>query len=89
MIKQGQGAVSATNPALLPNPPSIPSHDNVFGYEINQRGDLVRQPNPDKVFTGVKDDRVGPQNYEQNVPKVTKGVTKWKKPQSSGVIGHE
>lgn len=50
----------AANPALLPNPPSIPSHDNVFGYEINQRGDLVRQPNPDKVFTGVKDDRVGP-----------------------------
>jgi len=31
MMKSGQ----ATNPALLPNPPSIPSHDNVFGYEIN------------------------------------------------------
>jgi len=56
MMKTG----NAANPALLPNPPSIPSHDNVFGYEINTRGDLVRQPNPDKVFTGVKDDRVGP-----------------------------
>lgn len=78
MMKSGNTA----NPALLPNPPSIPSHDNVFGYEINQRGDLVRQPNPDKVFTGVKDDRVGPQNYDPSMAKVTKGVTKWKKPQA-------
>jgi len=71
----------------LPNPPSIPSHDNVFGYEINNRGDLVRQPNPDKVFTGIKEDRVGPQNYEINVPKVSKGVTHWKKPKTADPNG--
>lgn len=68
---------------LLPNPPSIPSHENVFGYEINNRGDLVRQPNPDKVFTGLKDDKVGPQNYEINQSKVTRGVTKWTKPKTA------
>ena len=28
--------------ALLPNPPSIPSHNNVFGYEENGRGELIR-----------------------------------------------
>ena len=29
-------------PALIPNPPSIPSHQNVFGYEENSRGELIR-----------------------------------------------
>ena len=29
-------------PQLLPNPPSIPSHNNVFGYQENARGELIR-----------------------------------------------
>ena len=31
--------------ALMPNPPSIPSHDFVFGYEENAAGKLIRQSN--------------------------------------------
>ena len=27
------------------NPPSIPSHNNVFGYEEDNRGNLIRQKN--------------------------------------------
>jgi hypothetical protein len=30
--------VAWTKPA---NPPSIPSHENIFGYEENDRGELV------------------------------------------------
>lgn len=64
-----------------PNPPSIPSHDNVFGYEETKAGDLKKQKNPEKIITGVKEDRVGPGQY--NIPeaigKTKKGVVKWKK----------
>src|SRR3978361_1863335 len=48
----------------MTNPPSIPSHENVFGYEENDRGDLVKQKNTEKCFTGVKADTVGPGNYD-------------------------
>jgi len=27
---------------MKPNAPSIPSHNNVFGYEENQRGELIK-----------------------------------------------
>jgi hypothetical protein len=30
---------------MLQNAPSIPSHQNVFGYEENERGELVKQKN--------------------------------------------
>jgi len=36
------GGSTATAQILLPNPPSIPSHNNVFGYEENARGELIR-----------------------------------------------
>ncbi len=26
----------------MPNPPSIPSHENVFGYEENPTGELIK-----------------------------------------------
>lgn len=54
----------------LANPPSIPSHNNVFGYEENLDGELVQQPNPDKVFTSTHNDTVGPGQYE------VKGMTR-------------
>jgi len=47
----------------LQNPPSIPSHENVFGYEENVNGELIKQKNADKMHTGVKEDRVGPGEY--------------------------
>lgn len=48
----------------MTNPPSIPSHENVFGYEEGNNGELVKQKNTDKVHTGVKSDTVGPGEYE-------------------------
>ena len=48
----------------MQNPPSIPSHDNVFGYEENNNGELVKQKNTEKLHTGVKQDTVGPGEYE-------------------------
>lgn len=64
-----------------PNPPSIPSHEFVFGYEETKQGILKRQKNPEKVITGLKTDIVGPGQY--NIPdtfsKTKKGIVKWKK----------
>ena len=48
----------------MQNPPSIPSHNNVFGYEENEHGELLKQQNAEVVYTGVKDDRVGPGKYD-------------------------
>lgn len=48
----------------MQNPPSIPSHENVFGYEESNTGDLVKQKNTENVHTGVKQDTVGPGEYE-------------------------
>ena len=66
------------------NPPSIPSHLNVFGYEENQSGALVKQRSNQVGFTGVKNDTVGPGDYDinksKNVVGRTGGVVAWKKP---------
>lgn len=52
----------------MPNPPSIPSHDNVFGYEEvgpdGSKKKLVRQTNTEKIYAGDQKDSVGPGNYE-------------------------
>lgn len=58
----------------MTNPPSIPSHENVFGYEENDKGELVKQKNTEKAYTGVKGDTVGPGNYD-----VVKGLGAEKK----------
>ena len=67
----------------MPNPPSIPSHDNVFGYEENIRGELIRQSNTEIVYQGTQLDSVGPGNYEltgfPDKKKVGTSV-KWSKP---------
>jgi hypothetical protein len=47
----------------ISNPPSIPSHDFVFGYEEDPKGHLVRQKNTEQVHTGVGKDKVGPGSY--------------------------
>lgn len=51
-----------------PNAPSIPSHDNVFGYEENEKGELIKSKNVDRIngHTGVKSDTVGPGKYDVN-----------------------
>lgn len=48
----------------MQSPPSIPSHDNVFGYEEANQGMLVRQSNPDVIFKGEKGDTIGPGQYD-------------------------
>jgi hypothetical protein len=61
----------------MPNPPSIPSHNNVFGYEYDN-GKLTKQSNTEKVYAGNAKDSVGPGNYEISVvPKQAHGTTKW------------
>ena len=64
---------------MLPNPPSIPSHDYVFGYEKKNKESnvYIRQKNSELVHTGVKDDKVGPGEYEVELKMTTKGPTKW------------
>lgn len=62
------------------NPPSIPSHDFVFGYEEEQ-GELVRQRNTDNKHTGEKTDTVGPGEYD--IPRglgKSRGVPQWHPP---------
>jgi len=65
----------------MTNPPSIPSHENVFGYEENNNGELVKQRNTEKVHTGVKQDTVGPGEYEvfRSFTQTKKGPT-WHHP---------
>eukprot|EP00826_Nyctotherus_ovalis_P022358 TRINITY_DN17366_c0_g1_i1.p1 TRINITY_DN17366_c0_g1~~TRINITY_DN17366_c0_g1_i1.p1 ORF type:complete len:209 (-),score=21.38 TRINITY_DN17366_c0_g1_i1:251-877(-) len=61
----------------LPNAPSIPSHGNVFGYEETTEGELIQQPNPEKVFMGTHGDTVGPGHYEVKDVKWRKTGTNW------------
>jgi len=70
----------STAPVFNPNPPSIPSHNYVFGYEENAHGVLISQKNTEQVHTGVKTDTVGPGEYELTLKKQTKGPTRWVKP---------
>ncbi len=52
----------------MQNPPSIPSHENIFGYEENNNGELVKQKNTENCHTGTKHDTVGPGEYDYSVP---------------------
>lgn len=57
-------------------PPSIPSHNSVFGYEYAE-GKFIQQQNPEKHFSGVGPDKVGPGHYNQKrsiIEPRTKGV---------------
>lgn len=65
------------------NPPSIPSHNFVFGYE-EENGELVRQKNSEKVHTGVKSDTVGPGEYDiaRSLGHSRKGV-RWQPPKNN------
>lgn len=84
-VKNGKNAPKAHFQAIQwerpPNAPSIPSHDNVFGYEETKAGVLKKQKNPEKVTTGVKEDRVGPGQYElpNALANTKKGTVQWKK----------
>ena len=40
--QSNQGWNKGMAQVMQPNPPSIPSHDNVFGYEEDARGTLIR-----------------------------------------------
>jgi len=61
----------------LPNAPSIPSHNNVFGYEETPNGELIQQQNPEKIFAGTASDTVGPGHYEIKREIVRKSGTNW------------
>lgn len=48
---------------VCPAAPSIPSHDNVFGYEEDDKGRLIKQTNQDPHLSGVGDEKAGPGHY--------------------------
>ena len=65
------------------NPPSIPSHMNIFGYDENEMGQLIKQQSNQIGFTGSGKDKVGPGDYDVEIGLVSKNVTgivSWRKP---------
>ena len=73
----------------MQSPPSIPSHDNIFGYEEANNGLLIKQSNPDSMFKGEKGDTIGPGQYELP-PSFGKQKTKglnWQRSKSKRDIG--
>ena len=71
----------AMQKVALPNAPSIPSHNNIFGYEENNRGELIQQKNTEITYQGHGVDRVGPANYNPpSKKKLTGPLTEWKNP---------
>jgi len=59
---------------------------NIFGYDENTKGQLVKQQAQMVGFTGIGTDRVGPGDYELNssevvIRKNVVGITTWKKPE--------
>jgi len=61
------GAREGANVVWFRNPsaPSIPAHDQSYGYETGANGKLVRQPPPPGGFSGKADDAPGPGDYHQ------------------------
>ena len=47
----------------MQSPPSIPSHECVFGYEEADQGMLIKQTNPIVMHKGEKGDTIGPGQY--------------------------
>lgn len=70
--------------ARIVNPPSIPSHMNIFGYDENEQGQLIKQTSNLIGFTGNSDDHVGPGDYDvghvKSLGQSHSGVVAWKKP---------
>ena len=67
------------------NPPSIPSHMNIFGYDENELGHLIKQKSNLIGFSGINKDTVGPGDYniissDGIVNKNVTGILPWKKP---------
>ena len=70
----------------MQNPPSIPSHNAVYGYNEDDRGKLIRSDGPEKVLSGQGTEKVGPGEYDLSLRGTTKGVTKWHKNSSNPVL---
>lgn len=66
------------------NPPSIPSHLNIYGYDVNEVGQLVKQQSNLVGFSGNTNDQVGPGDYDlahlNALGHTHHGVVAWKKP---------
>ena len=59
---QSQTQIELSSKLAGQNPPSIPSHNNVFGYEYKE-GQFIKQSNPEQHYTGEKQDKIGPGHY--------------------------
>ena len=65
------------------NPPSIPSHKNIYGYDEDDRGQLIKQQAISVGFSGLKNDKVGPGDYDPTAAmnmlrRSQNGVVPWK-----------
>jgi len=61
----------------LSNAPSIPTKDYCFGYKESSNGRWTSNENPEKTFTGRKEDSVGPGEYEVSGSFKEKGGSNW------------
>ena len=62
--------------------PTIPGKKQIFGFDINENGELIQKQDPDmyKIFTGEKGDTVGPGSYDIERPNNwLKTGTEWSK----------
>lgn len=88
MLKR-QDERNRTYKAIVPvkaHPPTIPNHFTMYGYDIDQEGELVRQIAHVDGFTGEGTSRVGPADYDLTrarhaVARNVKGIVTWKIPQ--------
>jgi hypothetical protein len=63
--------VAALNPSAIP---SIPARHQSYGYEAGSEGKLVLQDPVVPGYTGLKNDRVGPGDYDPKIVTTKKGV---------------
>ena len=66
---------------------TIPTKERTFGYEFDENGNLIAKINPEnyKFFTGVKNDTVGPGNYDIYLPWKTQ-TSLWSKNKENRLI---
>ena len=77
----GQSIMGRTK---IVNPPSIPSHLNIYGYDVNETGHLIKQSSNLVGFSGNQNDQVGPGDYDmahlKSLGQSHSGIVAWKKP---------
>lgn len=80
--KKNPKAQNGVNWARIPSAPSIPTHQQAFGYDQGPSGELVMQKNPELVHAGTFNNSVGPGHYNVQEKKKPRGGS-WSKNRST------